>query len=285
VRRDVIVNADDFGLSPGVNRGIVEAFRGGVLTSTTMLTNARFVGEAVSLARAHPDLPVGIHLTLLWGAPLSDRADVPSLLDRDGHLPRSLGTLARRYFTGRLSLGEVRRELAAQIRAFLDTGLHPTHVDTHKHVHALPGVLDAVIAAASEFGIERVRVPAERGLDPAGDAAPPASRSGRVKRDLLRFLCRGARKTVHSAGLRTTDHFLGIEHMACLNSATLHFILGHLREGVTELMCHPGYVDGPLLEYSAIPPHREQELRALTDPAVRRRALECGVRFLHYGEL
>ena len=165
----VIINADDFGLTPGVNRGILGAFRDGVLTSTTMLVNLRFFDEAVIIARDNPDLPVGIHLSLLWGRPVTDPARVPSLVERDGSFPRSLGVLARRYFMGRISEEEVKVELRSQVQKFLDAGLTPTHVDTHKHVHSLPGVLRAVTEVAREFGIERVRLPIE---DVAGDSRP-----------------------------------------------------------------------------------------------------------------
>lgn len=276
--RGVIINADDFGLSPGVNRGIVEAFREGVLSSTTMLVNLPSFDEAVALARAHPALPVGIHLSLLWGRPVSPPAEVPTLVGPDGRFPRSLVALAWRYYLGRLSPSEVRAELRRQVRRFTGAGLRPTHVDTHKHVHALPGVLEAVIEVATEFGIGKVRCSREFS---GGAAAPAAS----AKRRLLAWLTRGTADRLRRAGLRTTDHFAGIEAMPCLNSAALCRILAALRPGVTEIMCHPGYQDQTAAEYSRTPPHREIELASLKDPTVRACLAEHAIRLMHWGEL
>jgi hopanoid biosynthesis associated protein HpnK len=288
VRARAIINADDFGLSPGVNRGILNGFRDGVLTSTTMLVNLGFFDDAVALARDHPDLPVGIHLSLLWGPPVSDPAEVPTLLDRNGLFPRSLTTLARRYFLRRLSLDQVRAEFAAQIRKFREAGLQPTHVDTHKHVHCLPGVMEALIAAARDHRIDRARIPYEESIRlraPEGTPEPRFPRAAKGKRNLIRFLCRGSRKRLADAGMKTTDHFVGIEQMAGLNSGVLRLILANLRPGVTEIMCHPGYVDEHLGEYSRVPPHREVELEALKDRNVRECVTSAGVELIHYGDL
>ena len=281
-RPRLIVNADDFGLSPGVSRGIVEAFRDGILTSTTTLVNLDHFDDAVELARANPELPLGIHLSLLWGPPVADPSLVPSLLDRDGNFPRSLGVLARRYFTGALSLQQVRLEMERQIRKFLDSGCIPTHVDTHKHIHCLPGVLDCVISVAGEFGIDKVRIPVESAIAPG---LPRAPWQARAKRDLIRYLCRDGRNRVQAAGMRTTDHFMGIEHMACLNAQTLGLMVDNLEDGVTELMCHPGRSDSAARRYSKTPPHREVELAGLCDPTVRERLVRAGVQLTSYRDL
>ena len=179
----VIINADDFGLTPGVNRGIVSAFREGVLTSTTMMVNMRWFDEAVELARENADLPVGIHLTLLWGRPVSDPVAVPSLVDDQGRFPRSLGTLGRRYMLGRLEPEHLKVEFRAQINKFQQAGLRPTHLDTHKHVQCLPGVLRAMLAVAREFDIRCVRFPVEQELAiRTGDDALPGSCPARFLR-------------------------------------------------------------------------------------------------------
>ncbi len=279
----VIINADDFGLSPGVNRGIVSGFRDGILTSTTMLVNLNHFDDAVSLARDNPDLPLGIHLSLLWGRPLSEPLDVPTLVERDGCFPRSLSTLAARYFVGRLSRKQVCLELRNQVRKFLDAGLTPTHFDTHKHVHCLPGILEAVIEVAGEFGIERLRLPLEDELDFRPPAGPSWTSS--AKRRLIRFLCRGSRARLDQAGIRTADHFVGIAYQACLNSDVLHLILSHLRDGVTEIMCHPGYDDESLREFSSTPPYREAELQGLKDRRVKDLVSSGTIKLTHYGDL
>ena len=276
----VIINADDFGLTPGVNRGILNGFRDGVLTSTTMLVNLRFFEDAVAIAKDNPDLPVGIHLSLLWGRPLTDPSRIPTLVDNDGCFPRSLGTLARRYFLGRISLEEVSTELRAQVRKFLDAGLLPTHLDTHKHVHSLPGILHALISLAGELGIKKIRLPYEN-----GKAAARPSWKIAAQRSFVRFLCRDSRARLHRAGVKTTDHFVGIDHMEHLDAPAFRERLGSLDDGVTEVMCHPGYVDEHLSEFARTPPHRETELAGLCDREVSELVASKGIRLMHYGEL
>jgi len=275
----VIVNADDFGLTPGVNRGILSGFREGILTSTTMMVNMRFFDQAAELARDNEDLPVGIHLTLLWGHPVSDAARVPSLVDRQGCFPRGLVTLARSYLLGRLDLGQVEEEFRAQIRKFVDAGLRPTHLDTHKHVHCLPGVLQAMIGVAPEFGIDRIRLPVEAPLKLRASATATA------KRRLIGALCGRSRGRLEAAGIRTTDHFVGIAQQDRLNSEVFRLILNSLKDGVTEIMCHPGYSDEHLGEYSSVPPYRERELEGLKDPAVREMVQANAIRLVNYGDL
>ncbi len=276
----VIINADDLGLTPGVNRGILHGFRAGVLTSTTMLVNLRFFDDAVSLARDNRDLPVGVHLSLLWGRPVCEPAAVPTLVGRDGCFPRRLGTLVRRYVLGRISSSDVEREFRCQLRRFLDAGLTPTHVDTHKHVHALPGIRRALVAVAAEFGIRKLRLPCENGA--AGGR--PSWRIA-AQRCAVRLLCRDSRAQLAAAGFKTTDHFVGIDYQGNLDGPALCRILRGLPEGVTEVMCHPGFIDEHLAEFTRVPPHREVELAGLTDPAVRAVVAERGIRLTHYGEL
>ena len=284
----VIINADDFGLSPGVNRGIVTAFTDGILTSTTMLVNLGSFDDAVALAHHHPGLPVGIHLSLLWGRPVLDPAAVPSLVERDGTFPRSLTVLARRYFLGTLNLEHVRSEFRAQIERFRRAGLTPTHVDSHKHVHCLAGVLRALADVAAEQGIRRARFPYEDGLAAGTEnnhSAASGSAKARWKSRIVRYLSRGGRATLDSHGIQTTDHFIGIEYMDRLDADALRFILSHLRDGVTELMCHPGYDDRLARQYSGVPPHRDAELAALQSAAVRECLVARGIQRISYSDI
>jgi len=202
--RRVIINADDFGLSPGVNRGILEAFRHGILSSTTMLVNLAHFDDAVGLAADNPDLPVGVHLSLLWGPPVSDPATVPTLIERDGCFPRSLLVLARRYALGRLCVDQVRMELRAQMARFRGAGLTPTHVDTHKHVHCLPGILAAVADVAAECGVHRARLPYEERLGHSGGmgrAQPRPALKARLKSRIVGYFCRHGRAALAHRGV------------------------------------------------------------------------------------
>jgi len=278
--RSVIINADDFGLSPGVNRGILSAFRDGVVTSTTLLANMAGFEDAVAIARDNPDLPVGIHLSLVWGRPVSDPARIPTLVDREGRLSRSAGALGVRAMLGRLSVGQMKIEFASQVRKVLDAGLTPTHLDTHKHIHVLPGITAALVSVAEEFGIRKVRYPRERSPGSRGRRRPPSSA---VKRGVVALLCRRAEAEL--AGLKTTDHFVGIADSGCLDVQALCFILGNLDEGVTELMCHPGHVDDQMKRYVAHPGRWEAELAALKDSSVRAYTESDSCRLMHFGDL
>ena len=287
--RRMIINADDFGLSRAVNRGILEAFRHGLLTSTTMLVNHNHFEDAVAIARQNPDLPVGIHLSLLWGRPVSDPERVPCLVGRDGCFPRRLTVLARRHLLGRLVPVQVRREFGAQVRKFIDAGLPPTHVDTHKHVHCLPRIMEALGAVAAECGIDKVRLPVETGPPrrrlPDGTPAPRATWRGVARRGLIRLLCLRHRPILRAYGLRTTDHFVGIGHQDGLNSEVIRLILRSARPGVTELMCHPGYSDEDSERWSSRPPDRERELRGLVDDRVRAEAAANAIDLISYRDL
>jgi len=288
----LIINADDFGLSPGVNRGILEAFQKGVLTSTTMLVNLDHFAESVAIAKAHPELPVGIHLSLLWGRPVSPPESVPTLVSEDGTFPSDLTVLARRYYTGWLSLAEVRAEFAAQVRKLLAAGITPTHADSHKHIHCLPGIMRQIASVAREQGIERVRYPSERklrsrmnGATQNGALAPHVSWRGRSKSALIRFLARNHRSILAAAGLRTTDHFVGIAQAGAGDPDALRFVFEHLEEGVTELMCHAGYTDEAANRYSRRPPQRDRELAALLDARTREALRRCDVTLISYRDL
>ncbi len=281
----VIINADDFGLSPGVNRGILSGFRNGILTSTTLLANLPSFDDAVSLARENPDLPVGVHLSLLWGRPVTDPSRIPTLVDRGGRFLTSARQLAARCILSRVSVQDITTEFRNQIRKVLDAGLHPTHLDTHKHIHCLPRIMRALISVAGRFGIDKVRLPSERSTSLRN--GPHRRRCWRAlaKRVVVRSLCRNVRADLRAAGIKTTDHFVGIAHSASLDTQALLDILRHLEQGVTEVMCHPGYIDGEMRRYTGSPPHREVELDALTDRQVRD-YVNCGpVRLTHFGDL
>ncbi len=280
-----IINADDFGLSPGVNRGILDAFRHGILTSTTVMAHLPSFDDAVAIAKENPDLPVGVHLSLLWGRPVSDPARVPTLVDRDGCMLRSTGRLARRYFLGRLRADDVKTEFRSQIEKVLEAGLHPTHLDTHKHTHCLPKIMRALIAVADEFEIRKVRLPGERG--PSLEGAPGHRRTWKaaVKGAAIRMLAGNAAAELHEAGMQTTDNLVGISEPVCRDADSLSYLLSHLGDGTTEVVCHPGYVDDELKRWAALQASREVELETLKNRRIMDYIETGAVRLTHFGDL
>lgn len=269
-RRILTVNADDFGFTRGVNRGIVDCHLNGILTSTTLMANGEAFDDAVRLAHEHPTLDVGAHLVLVQGRSVLDGRP----------LPASVAALIRALALGRIN---PYRELRAQLEKILAAGVRVTHLDTHKHTHLLPPVLDAVLRLARESGIRWVRRPFDLPL-PASRRGVPAS--VRLARRAMGVLERRVEERIRRAGCRTTDHFAGFQWTGRFDATDLAALLGSLPEGVTEFMTHPGYCDGELLAArTRLKESREAELRALTDPRVRQALDAAGIQLASYAQL
>ncbi len=250
-RRQLIVNADDFGFTRDVNEGIVEAHRHGILTAATLMANGAAFEDAVRLAAEHPTLDVGCHLVLVQGE---------SLLPPHRPMPTSLAELTRSLALGTMSVYE---ELAAQIRRMMDVGIRPTHLDTHKHTHLLPPVMKAVTRISQDFGIPWVRLPVP-----------------------IPFVTNGFRRIVRVYGCRTTDHFAGYRMTGRLDTRSLSILIRSLPEGLTELMCHPGKCTGELRSaVTRLKDSRQIELEALTAGETKRALEESGVELVSYRDL
>lgn len=259
--RRLAINADDLGLSDGVNRGIIACAEAGVVTSASLLVNTPGFAAAVQAARSGPRLSVGLHLNLTTGAPLSPAETVPTLCDARTGQFHPLARLVARALAGRVDASDVARECAAQIERARAAGVRLTHLDGHQHTHVLPGIWQPVIHTASHAGIELVRLP----LEPARTIAwRPAAAVGQV---LLaashRLAARGTRAVRHA------DHFRGFALTGRRDfTARLLELLERLEPGVTELMVHPGYPDAALRGWVGYTAGRERELEGLLSPAV-----------------
>jgi hopanoid biosynthesis associated protein HpnK len=263
--RQLVVNADDFGISRGVNRGIVEAHRAGLVTSASLMPNLPSAEDALTRAAICPDLGLGLHLTLTAGRPLCPPDRVPTLVDADGRFP-VLGTLLARLSLGRVHGDDLRRELTAQVEWALRRGIRPDHVDSHHHVHVHPRVAPTVIALAREHGVTWIRCPVERGPSPALLKLPPKDAARTVAISTFGVI---TRVLVKRAGLRTARHFRGIGLGMGFGEERLLAVLGGLPPGLTELMTHPGYLDDELAWHTDFAEGRDRELSALTTLAAR----------------
>ncbi len=159
----LIVNADDFGYTRGVNSGVIRGFCDGIITSTTLMANGVAFEDAVEHAKKNPKLGVGCHLVLVGGACVEATSAIPSLADDEGRLPPSLAVLTGKLLAGVVRGEDLARELRAQISKVIRAGIEPTHLDSHKHTHSHPRVMEQVVRVAEEFGIRRVRKPFENG--------------------------------------------------------------------------------------------------------------------------
>lgn len=240
----LLINADDFGLTPGVNRSVVELHRAGVLTSATLMATGAFFDDAAALAHATPTLEVGCHVVLVNGLPALDPAQIPSLCP-DGRCFRPmLGRFAVDLHLGRVRAAEIEAEAAAQIRRLQHAGLRVSHVDTHKHTHLFPRVLRPLLQAARACGVPAIRNP----FEPAW-AVRATSGASALRRLQIAFLGRrrGAfERQVQQAGLFATAGTLGVLATGTPDVAgALRSLLSALPAGAEtwELVCHPGYPD------------------------------------------
>lgn len=263
----LIINADDFGMTEGINRAIADCHRQGVVTSTTLLVNGEAVDSARELAAATPSLGVGLHLNLTSGAPTLPAESVSSLLGGDGLFPGANKALAR-LSMGAVNRQELDREIAAQVEALRSLGLDPTHVDSHHHIHAHPVVGAAVARVCPRLGISKAR----------GFRLRPRSLKAAAIR-LAAAMSRGR------GGLRSPDRFAGIEVMGERDVAD--YLRRALQAGgdSLEYMCHPGYADEQLYRISSYNSLRQVELEALRSVAVVGVIEAAGVELISYREL
>jgi len=241
----LIVNADDFGIAPGVNRAILELHAGEVLTSTTLMARAAATEEAAKMAHAMPTLGVGCHVVLVDGAPVSDPHNVRSLLDgKTGSLHPGPGSFLQRLFTARIRSAEIEAEAAAQIALLQSYGLRLTHIDTHKHMHMFPSILRPVLRAARAAGIHAIRNPFEPLWSLNATVHAPELRRAQVI--LLRRFEAGFRRIIAEEGFTTTDGAIGVLATGTLNISAVHAIISAMPEGTFEFVSHPGYRDEQL---------------------------------------
>lgn len=267
--RYLIVNADDFGLTPGVSRGILRAHREGILTSTTFMVNFPWAGEMADLLNEAPDLGVGIHLNITTGSPVLPPEQVPSLVGRNGAFVRSVWrTLTR------LQPEEARAEWSAQVEKGMQLlGRTPTHLDTHRFLQAYPPLCEAMLEVARQYGIKAVRILYPEFV-PKGEFRRWSPAGFVVDRSLRRSAA-----LTRESGLRYPDQTLAGD----FDLKGLLQRLDRAEEGVSELISHPGEVDERLASLTSLREQREVELAALTAPEARQRIEERGIQRIHFG--
>jgi len=275
----LIVNADDFGASSAINRAVVEAYRDGILTSASLMVTGDAADEAVALARAHPGLAVGLHLVLVQGRGATPPERRPHLKGADGRLPRDPVALGLRLGVDAATRREARAEIGAQLERFAATGLPLSHVDGHLNFHMHPAVLPPLAAHASALGAHGIRLPRD---DLALALAHDRRRLGAklVWAAAFGTLCAWAGPRL-PAGLHAPDRVFGLFQSGRISP---DYVLDALRtlsgDATAELYLHP--TSAPAAQ--ALGPN-PGDLATLLDPAVRRAALDGGVRLATYAML
>jgi predicted glycoside hydrolase/deacetylase ChbG (UPF0249 family) len=252
------------------------------------MANGAAFEDAVELAQANPDLGVGCHLTVVGGRPLSETSQVRSLIDDEGSLPPTLTRLIIKLSLGSVRTGDIANEFRSQVKRVISAGIEPTHLDTHKHSHMHPQVMEALAQVAKEFGVRSVRNPFE------GFSAPASLVSGSRLAYLKQYSlsaaiqprARAFRRLAHTHGLKTPDRFFGVGLTGLLDTAAIRSIMESLVEGTAELMCHPGVCDADLDRADTrLRRERESELEGLCNPSLKRFAEERRIELINYREL
>ena len=278
--RRLIVNADDFGLTSGVNRAIIELHAAGLVTSTSLMARTAATGEAIELARATASLGVGCHVVLVDGEPVLPPERISSLVDaRTGRFPNSLATFLLRLFAGRIRAEEIEAEAAAQIAYLQQRGVRLTHIDTHKHAHIFSAVLRPMLRAARAAGIRAVRHPFEPEWAVRAAIGAPLARAVQIA--ALRPLAPRSRHVIEQEGFITTDGTIAVAGTGTLNEATLRSLFEQLPAGTWELVSHPSYNDADLARVrTRLRASRDVERLALT--AIRE---VPGIELISFAEL
>ena len=285
--RRLIVNADDFGYTSGVNRAILEAHSHGVVTSATLMANGPAFAEAVQLAGTVPKLSIGCHVVLTDGEPVLGAERLPSLTS-GSHFRDGMIAFAARAIAGRIDGDEIAAEASEQILKIQSAGIAVSHVDTHKHTHLFPKILQPLLRAAANCGVRAVR-------NPFGPRLPLRSNDLLARPGLwaryAELLVLGGfagkfREAVDREGFTTPDGTLGIVVTGALDETLFYAIARSIPEGTWEFVCHPGYNDADLQAgKTRLRESRETELRVLTLPAAREVLAQQGVELISYREL
>ena len=290
--RRLIVNADDFGVTSGVNRAIVETHCEGVVSSATLMASGSAFDGAVEAARLLPTLSVGCHVVLVDGSPVSPPGGLDTLLGIRSSEPEkfygSLSAFAARATLGGFDPDQLVEEITAQIRKIQASGIEVTHLDSHKHAHVFPEILRAMLRAARICRVPAIRNP----FVPAKAISPKQfsgnrrllKRYGQVR--LLHTFARQFRQQTERAGMLTPDGVIGVIETGFLDAPMLHQALASLPEGTWELVCHPGYVDADLRgAHTRLVETRDQERRLLMSPGLKEFLVQQRIRIISYREL
>jgi len=280
----IILNADDFGLTSGVNQSILELHRGGVLSSATLMATPDHMKAAAAASQTHPGLGVGCHVVLVDGKPALPHATIPALALPSEDFRPTLGGFVRDLMWGRIPEAQIEIEAIAQIRLLQAVGIHVTHLDTHKHTHMFPRVLRPLLRAALVCGVHAIRNPFEP--DWALRATPHAPTLRRMQVSLLRTQRREFEKLVEQAGMATTSGAIGVLATGTLNTESLQALLAAMPPGTWEFVCHPGYFDKDLSNIKTrLRESRPIEHAAMLETIPQFLSEHSATRLIHFGQL
>ena len=281
--RYIIINGDDFGFSQGVNQAIIDAHTHGILTSTSLMVTGVAWAEAVSLAKQHPDLGVGLHLVLGCGTSVLPPAQIPHLVDEQGQFLENPAQAGWRYFFNKAARQELRLEIEAQLQRFQQTGLNLSHVDGHLHHHANPAVLDILMDLAPKYQIPVVRLPYEElrftlNVDASGWLSKLLGWS------VFRQLRRHGEPVLAAQGVHFSERVYGLLQTGSVSEDYLLGLIPQIQANMVELYAHPA-IANPNEPINGPEGSGEQELAALLSHSVKAQLQASGFQLTNYPKL
>ena len=278
--KNIIVNADDFGRHELINRAVERAFNSGFLKSASLMAGGIAFDDAVSVAKKISGLGVGIHFTLANGNPVLPPKEIPSLVTEKGIFHGDYIKFLKRYLSGKISLSEVRSELAAQLEKISRAGLKLTHFDSHQHLHHVPGIIEITLKLAEAAGIKSMRVANTKLFD--GELDSLGKFFGRLG---LGSLAKFAAHVAHKKNFTTPEHFAGIVAGESVSEKFMLNLLENLQDGTTEVMLHPGVDNKILQDFCQWEHDFEEELAAVTSPKILSLLAEKNISAINFADL
>ena len=281
--KKVIINADDFGICQGINEGIIYAHQRGIVTSTTLMANMPGFEQAVSLAKQNKDLGIGLHLNIVRGRPVSPANKVKSLINDENKFFSDVFLILKRLVLGLINLEEVELEFRAQIEKILEKGIKISHFDSEKHVHSFPSIFKIIIRLAKEYNIQKIRFINEFCFSPFLFQT--------AKSLLISLACSSMIRKIIENDIFITDKFYGVCETGHMTSLRLKRTLYKVKDGITEIMVHPGFVIPEIIDLEKeigsyhINKFREQELQALVDEGAKEVIKERKIHLINFNNI
>ena len=270
LEKKLIVTADDFGLTQGINEGIIDAHRRGIVTRTSIIANGEAFEHAVLLSKKHKDLKVGVHLTLVAESPINQPDKIKSLIGSNNKFLINYKAFLGRYILRKISLNEVYIEWESQIQKVLNSGIGINHIDSHQHLHMLPGLFNNAVDLAYKYKINKIRM-----------LHQDIIRIRSFKELVLTFLSGMNKKRMEYSGLSYPDKLLGLKHSGNIDENNILKLLCNIENGTTEMMCHPGYADSAYYQkYNNWNYKPEEELKALVSDRVKERLKSSNIKLI-----
>lgn len=278
----LIINADDLGLSEGVNEAVMKCLNAGVVTGVSMMASGRCFKEAAEMLKSSGHGEVGAHLTLTGALPpvTEDVSKISTILDADGFFYKGYMPFAKRYFSGKVDAGHIYEEFRAQVEAILACGLRVTHLDSHEHIHALPGIFRVTMAIARDLGIKYVRVPSENVLM----LFDRFSLKDALRYCVLKPFAVVSKMVIRNVKLVSNEAFLGHARSGRIDDKAILHMADRLSPGINELAVHLAVPDARLVEESPWHAGAEAEMDVLMNGKWKAALEDKGIDILPHTE-